>query len=46
MALVGATGVIVAVVVIIDILFVVGVYQNVKKISKSEGNIFGIFKKI
>ena len=43
MAIVGAAGVVVDAVAIVDIIFVVVVYQKVKEISKSRGNIFGIF---
>ena len=47
MASVGAAVVVVVVVVaIVDILCVIVVYQKVKEISKSERNIFGIFKKL
>ena len=46
MAIVGATGVVVDVVATVDILFVVVVCKKVKEISNSEGNIFGIFKKL
>ena len=46
MAIVGAAGVVVDAVATVDILFVVVVCQKVKEISKSEGNICGIFKKL